>query len=79
MNRVGPANGGQPVRDEQNRPDSVQYQELIPLLLQQWKAQQAEISQLRTQVAQQRGELAALRQALATRFASLRGAPPAGH
>jgi len=31
------------VRDEQNRPESVQYMELIPLLLQQWKAQQAEI------------------------------------
>jgi trimeric autotransporter adhesin len=27
------------VRDEKNRPESVQYQELIPLLLQQWKAQ----------------------------------------
>jgi trimeric autotransporter adhesin len=27
------------VRDGENRPESVQYQELIPLLLQQWKAQ----------------------------------------
>ena len=27
------------VRDEKNRPELVQYQELIPLLLQQWKAQ----------------------------------------
>ena len=61
------------VRDAKNRPDSVQYQELIPLLLQQWKAQQTEIAQLRTQLAQQRSELAALRQALVTRHASLGG------
>ena len=32
------------VRDGKNRPDSVQYMELVPLLLQQWKAQQAETS-----------------------------------
>jgi hypothetical protein len=32
------------VRDEAKRPESVQYAEIIPLLLQQWKAQQAEIA-----------------------------------
>lgn len=52
------------VRDEKNRPESVQYQELIPLLLQQWKAQQAEI-------ARQEAEIADLRRVLATRFAGL--------
>ena len=35
------------VRDEQSRPETVQYLELVPLLLQQWKAQQAEIARLR--------------------------------
>jgi hypothetical protein len=33
------------VRDEQGRPESVQYQELIPLLLQQVKLQRALIEQ----------------------------------
>ena len=55
------------VRDGENRPDSVQYIELIPLLLQQWKAQRAEI-------ARQKAEIAELRQMLATRFAALDGA-----
>jgi hypothetical protein len=41
------------VRDEQNRPESVQYQELIPLLLQQWKAQQAENARQRELITQQ--------------------------
>jgi hypothetical protein len=41
------------VRDEGNRPESVQYQELIPLLLQQWKAQQAEIARERVLIARQ--------------------------
>jgi hypothetical protein len=45
----------------------VQYQELIPLLLQQWKAQQVEI-------ARQKAEIAELQQMLATRFAALDGA-----
>lgn len=75
------------IRDEKNRPDSVQYQELIPLLLQQWKAQyaentrqsgllaqqRAELAQLQGLVAQQRTELAALRQSLATRLVSVGG------
>jgi hypothetical protein len=50
------------VRDEQNRPESVQYQELIPLLLQQWKAQ-------REVIARQQAELTALRRMLEARLA----------
>jgi hypothetical protein len=63
------------VRDEKNRPESVQYQEFIPLLLQQWKAQQAENARLRA-------ELAELRRTLATRLATLeegRKGSGAGH
>jgi trimeric autotransporter adhesin len=41
------------VRDGDNRPDSVQYQELVPLLLQQWKAQQAEIARQRAEIERQ--------------------------
>jgi hypothetical protein len=54
------------VRDGENRPESVQYLELIPLLLQQVKQQRALI-------AQQQRELAALRKALDTRLAALDG------
>jgi hypothetical protein len=68
------------VRDQQERPESVQYLELIPLLLQQWKAQQAENAQQRALIAQQQGqlerqaaELTALRRALDTRLAALDG------
>jgi hypothetical protein len=68
------------VRDGQNRPESVQYLELIPLLLQQWKAQQAEIArehaenvQQRALIERQQSELAALRRALAVRLAALDG------
>jgi hypothetical protein len=42
------------VRDEQNRPETVQYRELIPLLLQQWKAQRSEIARLETAIGMQR-------------------------
>jgi len=42
------------VRDKQNRPDSVQYIEIVPLLLQQWKAQQAEIAEQGAENARQR-------------------------
>jgi hypothetical protein len=38
------------VRDDENRPESIQYQELIPLLLQQWKAQRARIARLEAKV-----------------------------
>jgi hypothetical protein len=38
------------VRDEENRPESVQYQELIPLLLQQVKLQRALIERLEARV-----------------------------
>jgi hypothetical protein len=37
------------VRDEQNRPETVQYHELIPLLLQQVKQLKAEVAELRRQ------------------------------
>jgi hypothetical protein len=60
------------VRDGQNRPESVQYLELIPLLLQQWKAQQAAIASQHELIARQQArlerdetELAALRRTLA--------------
>jgi hypothetical protein len=42
------------VRDEDNRPETVQYQELVPLLLQQWKAQQVENGEQRKLIAEQR-------------------------
>jgi hypothetical protein len=42
------------VRDGENRPESVQYQELIPLLLQQWKAQRELIAQQQDENTQQR-------------------------
>jgi hypothetical protein len=58
------------VRDGKNRPESVQYLELIPLLLQQWKAQQAEIERAHALIAQQQTELAALRRTLDTRLAA---------
>jgi hypothetical protein len=52
------------VRDEQDRPESVQYQELIPLLLQQVKRQRALIEQ-------QAAEVAALRHMVETRLTAL--------
>ncbi len=52
------------VRDEQGRPESVQYLELIPLLLQERKELQAERQELRA-------ELAALRRSLDARLAPL--------
>ncbi len=58
------------VRDEKNRPESVQYQEIIPLLLQQWKAQRSEIARQRALIEQEGKELAELRRTLATRLAS---------
>jgi len=45
------------VRDEQSRPETVQYHELIPLLLQQWKAQQVENRQLRELIERQQARL----------------------
>lgn len=61
-------------RDGKNRPESVQYVELVPLLLQQWKAQQVEIARQRKINARQEADLAALRRTLATRFAEIDGA-----
>jgi hypothetical protein len=65
------------VRDGENRPESVQYLELIPLLLQQWKAQQAEIAREHAEnvrqhelIERQQTELAALRRTLASRLAA---------
>jgi len=67
------------VRDEQNRPESVQYIELIPLLLQQWKAQQTEIVRQRALIERQAAALTELRQMLATRFAALGAAGRENH
>jgi hypothetical protein len=61
------------VRDGEDRPDSVQYLELIPLLLHQWKAQQAEIVRQRTLIERQEAALTELRQILALRFAAHEG------
>jgi hypothetical protein len=68
------------VRDDQNRPESVQYLELVPLLLQQWKAQQVEIVQqrelngrLRARLDRDEAEVATLRRTLATRLATIDG------
>ena len=65
------------VRDEESRPYSVQYQELIPLLLQQWKAQRAEnlrerelIAHQSAQLRHQARELAALRKTVEERQAA---------
>jgi hypothetical protein len=54
------------VRDEQNRPESVQYLEIIPLLLQERLEQQAKIARLGALVEQLAAEVAELRR---TRFA----------
>ena len=69
------------VRDEQSRPETVQYLELIPLLVQQWKAQQAENARQRVtiarlerqaiEVARQGAELAELRRLLTARHAAI--------
>jgi len=69
------------VRDAENRPDSVQYIELVPLLLQQWQAQQAQIerqqaenAELRVLIERQQAALEELRGMFATRLAALDGA-----
>jgi len=59
------------VRDGKNRPETVQYYELIPLLLQQWKVQQTAIARQRTLIDRQEAALTELRRTLATRFAAL--------
>jgi len=59
------------VRDGENRPDSVQYVALIPLLLHQGKAQQAEIARQRALIERQQAALTELRRMIATRFAAL--------
>jgi len=53
------------VRDKQNRPDSVQYIEIVPLLLQQWKAQQAEIARQRKLIERQEADNARQREIVA--------------
>jgi hypothetical protein len=58
------------IRDGDKRADSVQYVELIPLLLQQWKVQQAEIARQRALIERQEATLNELRRTLATRFAA---------
>jgi hypothetical protein len=62
------------MRDGENRPDSVQYMELIPLLLHQWKAQQDEIARQRALIERQEAVLAELRRTIATRLAARAGA-----
>jgi hypothetical protein len=59
------------VRDEQNRPESVQYLELIPLLLQERHEMQTELTRQRALIEQQAEALAELRRILDTRLAAL--------
>jgi hypothetical protein len=59
------------VRDEENRPESVQYLELIPLLLQERQEMQDELTRQRALIEQQAETLAALQRTLDTRFAAL--------
>ncbi|MGH8444349.1 MAG: tail fiber domain-containing protein, partial [Solimonas sp.] len=73
------------VRNQDNKPESVQYQELIPLLLQQVQKQREQNARLEAEVAQQReeavrqkvamirqqAEIADLRLSLETRLAQL--------
>jgi short-subunit dehydrogenase involved in D-alanine esterification of teichoic acids len=59
------------VRDEENRPESVQYLELIPLLLQERQKLQAELARQRGLIEQQAETLAALQRTLDARFAAL--------
>jgi len=58
------------VRGEKNLPETVQYHELITLLLQQWKAQRELNTRQEAEIARQKAEIAELRQMLATRFAA---------
>ncbi|WP_237155065.1 tail fiber domain-containing protein [Oryzibacter oryziterrae] len=59
------------VRDEENRPESVQYQELIPVLLQQWQLQQVELDRQRVEIRQQQAEIDQLTRALSRASVSL--------
>jgi hypothetical protein len=59
------------VRDQQNRPESVQYQELIPLLLQERQELRAELARQRGLIEQQAETLAAMRRTLDARLAAL--------
>jgi hypothetical protein len=58
-------------RDEQGRPESLQYQELIPLLLQERQELQAELARQRALIGQQAKALAALSRRLDARLAAL--------
>ncbi len=59
------------VRDEEGRPESVQYLELIPLLLQERQELQAELARQRAVAEQQAEALTALRRMVEARFATL--------
>jgi hypothetical protein len=59
------------VRDEENRPESVQYQELIPLLLQERDEMRAELDRQRALIEQQSEAIAELRHTLDTRLAAI--------
>jgi hypothetical protein len=53
------------VRNQDQQPESVQYQELIPLLLQQAKQQKAFIEKQGTEIERQKAELEAQRKQIA--------------
>jgi hypothetical protein len=59
------------VRDEEGRPESVQYHELIPLLLQERQELRAELARQRALIEQQAKALAALSRRLDARVAAL--------
>jgi len=61
------------VRDEQNRPESVQYLELIPLLLSERQEMQAELRQQRELIEQQAEALAVLQRSFDARVARSSG------
>jgi hypothetical protein len=59
------------VRDGESKPESVQYLELVPLLLQQWKAQRELNAQQQAENAQQRTEITRLRALIERQQAAL--------
>ena len=66
------------VRDNENRPESVLYHDLIPLLLRQQQAQREVIAQQQERLERQEMELVRLRQTLDTRLAAHEARPAGG-
>jgi hypothetical protein len=67
------------VRDDRNRPESVQYLEIIPLLLQERRQQQARVKAQEEKIATLERRLAAIEAALTKspqREAAMRQAEP---